>query len=261
MTGSAVVETAPSALAARWARTWPVLLAAAVVLTVAAPAAVASYGHAREVAARHDPAMADYLPLSVDGMLLAALVVMWVRRRRGVPVGAGPWAAFVFGIVVTIGANAAAVDVPSFEAYAVHLFPPVALAVALELVALVAGRAPRVTADPMLEPRVVERVVVPAAVPAVPEPVPAVTPVAVPVVPAVTPVTEHDEDDDVTGEDAPVTEPVTAVEPEQGTDAEIVAWLRANGVPSRRKLNARYRCGPSRYDRLAADARTLEVAS
>lgn len=129
-----------SGLAAWWARAWPALLGVAVVATVAAPAAVASYLHARHVVGRHDEVMAPWLPLSVDGMLLAALVVMWVRRRRGVPVGRGPWAAFGFGIAVTIAANAAAVEVPSVEAFAVNLFPPVALAVALELVALVAGR-------------------------------------------------------------------------------------------------------------------------
>ncbi|WP_240157871.1 DUF2637 domain-containing protein [Pseudonocardia broussonetiae] len=136
----------PPAVGEWWVRTWPGLLGVVVVLTVAAPAAVASYLHARTVVARHDPVMAPFLPLSVDGMLLAALVVMWVRRRRGVPVGRGPWAAFVFGIVVTIAANSAAVVEPSVEAYAVNLFPPVALAVALELVALVAGRTTR-TAD------------------------------------------------------------------------------------------------------------------
>ena len=133
----------PPAVGEWWARTWPGLLGVVVVLTVAAPAAVASYLHARTVVARHDVVMSPWLPLSVDGMLLAALVVMWVRRRRDVPVGRGPWAAFVFGIVVTIAANSAAVVEPSVEAYAVNLFPPVALAVALELVALVAGRTTR----------------------------------------------------------------------------------------------------------------------
>lgn len=125
-----------------WARTWPALLGIGVVLTVGAPAAVASYRHAAEVVARHDPAMAPWLPLSIDGLLVASLVAVWVRRRRGVRIGWGPWAAFAFGTVVTVLANLAAVDVVSAESVAVHLLPPITFAVALELVALVAGRAP-----------------------------------------------------------------------------------------------------------------------
>ena len=125
----------------RWARAWPALLAVIVVSAVGAPAAVASYSHARAVvASTGDEAMAPWLPPSVDGMRVAALVVIWVRRRRGQPAGVGPWAAFLFGMVVTISANLAAVERPSLTAYAVALFPPVALGVTLELVALVAHR-------------------------------------------------------------------------------------------------------------------------
>ena len=102
---------------------------------VGAPAAVASYLHAREVVARSDPAMADWLPLTTDGMLLAALVVMWARRMVGDPIGRGPWAAFALGMVATIAANLAAAP-PTTEGYIVALWPPVALAVTLELVAV-----------------------------------------------------------------------------------------------------------------------------
>ncbi len=126
-----------------WARAWPPLLAVGVVSAVGAPAAVASYRHARDVvASTGDTVMAPWLPLSVDGLLVAALVVIWVRRRRGEAAGWGPWGAFLFGMVVTILANLAAVTVPSVTAYAVALFPPLAFAITLELVALVAHRAP-----------------------------------------------------------------------------------------------------------------------
>jgi hypothetical protein len=78
-----------------WARIWPSLLAAVTLPAVGGPAAVASYRHARDVIAEHgDPVMAPWLALTTDGMLLAALVVIWVRRHRHEPVGVGPWAAF-----------------------------------------------------------------------------------------------------------------------------------------------------------------------
>jgi hypothetical protein len=73
----------------RWARTWPSLLAVTTLSAVGGPAAVASYRHARDVIAHHgDPVMAPWLALTTDGMLLAALVVIWVRRHRGEPVKA-----------------------------------------------------------------------------------------------------------------------------------------------------------------------------
>ena len=119
---------------AAWGRTWPALLAVGTVGAVGVPAAVASYRHARDVIAAHgDPVMAPWLPLSVDGMLVAALTVIWVRRHRGDRAGAFPWLAFSFGMVVTVLANLAAVREPSPVAVAVALFPPLALAVTLEL--------------------------------------------------------------------------------------------------------------------------------
>jgi hypothetical protein len=122
----------------RWARTWPNLLSVTTLSAVGGPAAVASYRHAREVIAQHgDPIMAPWLALTTDGMLLAALVVIWVRRHRGEPVKAGPWAAFWAGMTATIAANLAAAQ-PTPVGIVVALWPPVCLAITLELVALVA---------------------------------------------------------------------------------------------------------------------------
>ncbi|WP_226353135.1 DUF2637 domain-containing protein [Pseudonocardia sp. ICBG601] len=147
--GSAPAE-APRDSQGLWASVWPRVLAVLVVGSVGLPAAVASYWHLQEVAARFNPgsALAYWLPLSVDGLLAAALVVVWSRRTRGERVGFGPWAAFAFGMIVTLLANAASV-VPESEwvrdgsvlasvaAWMVALFPPVAFAVSLELIAIV----------------------------------------------------------------------------------------------------------------------------
>lgn len=122
-----------------WIATWwPRLVGVAIVATVGAPAAVASYLHARTVVARTDPAMAAWLPLTTDGLLLGALVVMWARRLVADPVGRGPWAAFALGMAATIAANLAAAPA-SPEGFIVALWPPVALAVTLELVAILVG--------------------------------------------------------------------------------------------------------------------------
>jgi hypothetical protein len=124
----------------RWARTWPSLLAVVTLSAVGGPAAVASYRHARDVIAEHgDPVMAPWLALTTDGMLLAALVVIWVRRHRNEQVKAGPWAAFWAGMGATIAANLAAAQ-PTPVGIVVALWPPVCLAITLELVALVASR-------------------------------------------------------------------------------------------------------------------------
>jgi hypothetical protein len=131
----------PTTMRERWARIWPTLLAAVTLSAVGGPAAVASYHHARDVIAEHgDPVMAPWLALTTDGMLLAALVVIWVRRHRGEHIKAGPWAAFWAGMTATMAANLAAAQ-PTPVGIVVALWPPVCLAITLELVALVASPA------------------------------------------------------------------------------------------------------------------------
>jgi hypothetical protein len=94
--------------------------------------------------------MAPWLALTTDGMLLAALVVTWVRRHRHEHVKAGPWAAFWAGMAATMAANlAAAQQTP--VGIVVALWPPVCLAITLELVALLASPAKQhaITTDPL----------------------------------------------------------------------------------------------------------------
>lgn len=137
---------------------WPRLVAAGVVLVVLAPAAGASYLHARHVVQRHDETMANWLPLTTDGMLLAALVVMWARRATRGPAGRWVWLTFALGLVATLAANVAAVlpapspHFPSWwgsaqftlEALAIAIWPPITVAITLELAALLVMPASRV---------------------------------------------------------------------------------------------------------------------
>jgi hypothetical protein len=119
------------------------LLAAVVLLMVGGPAAVASYRHARWVVEQYgDPVMAPWLPLTTDGMLLAALVVMWVRRVLGHDIGRGPWLAFALGLFATLYANIIAAQ-DGVAGFLVAVWPPVCLAVTLELLALLVVYAQR----------------------------------------------------------------------------------------------------------------------
>jgi hypothetical protein len=135
----------------------PVKVAAAllgialVLLAVGGPAAVASYGHAIETARKYgeEGAIADWLPLTTDGMLLAALVVMYARRWRGDSIGFVPKLAFITGSVATLAANLSSADIAGPLAagdigaaagrLAVAAWPPIAFAVTLELVAVMLG--------------------------------------------------------------------------------------------------------------------------
>jgi hypothetical protein len=116
--------------------------------------------------------MSPWLALTTDGMLLAALVVIWVRRHRSEDVKAGPWAAFWAGMAATMAANLAAAQ-PTPVGIIVALWPPVCLAITLELVALVATRAkphPHLTEPLPAEPT--------AGVPIEAQPMPGVVPTA-----------------------------------------------------------------------------------
>jgi len=102
------------------------------VLVVAAVAAVMSYGHLYSVARDQGEPAAALLPLSVDGLIVAAGLVLLVRRRAGERGGLLPWCGLLIGIAATVAGNVASAD-PTVLARVVAAWPPIALALAYEL--------------------------------------------------------------------------------------------------------------------------------
>ncbi|WP_158511291.1 DUF2637 domain-containing protein [Pseudonocardia dioxanivorans] len=108
------------------------------VSVVAVVAAVVSYVHMHELAeAAGEGWRAHLIPLSVDGMLVAASMVMLVRRRTGQGAGVLPWVGLVLGLMASLAANIAAAR-PEPLSWVVSGWPAVALAVSFELLILVA---------------------------------------------------------------------------------------------------------------------------
>ena len=115
----------------------------AAVLLVASVAAIVSYAHMQHVAHREGEAWRSFLlPLSVDGLMVAASMVLLARRRAGLPGGALAWIALLAGVAASLAANVAAAE-PTTTARIVAAWPAVAFAVAFEL--LLQQRRPAVT--------------------------------------------------------------------------------------------------------------------
>ena len=103
------------------------------VLLVAAVAAVVSYAHMQEVAERAgEDWRAWLLPLSVDGLVVAASMGLLTRRRAGLPGGRLAWCALLGGVGASLAANIAAAE-PTATARVVAAWPALAFAVAFEL--------------------------------------------------------------------------------------------------------------------------------
>jgi hypothetical protein len=109
----------------RWA-------AVGTVVTVAAVAAVMSYGHLRTVADAQGEDAALLFPLSVDGLIVAASLVLLVRRRSGQPGGPLAWSGLLVGVAATVAGNIASAE-PTALARLVAAWPPVAFALSYEL--------------------------------------------------------------------------------------------------------------------------------
>ena len=103
------------------------------VLVVAAVAAVVSFAHMWTVADRAgEQWRAWLLPLSVDGLVVAASMALLTRRRTGLPGGRLAWGALLGGVGASLAANIAAAE-PTATARVVAAWPAVAFAVAFEL--------------------------------------------------------------------------------------------------------------------------------
>lgn len=105
----------------------------AAVLLVAAVAAVVSYAHMQALAADAGERWRAYVvPLSVDGLVVAASMVLLTRRRAGLPGGWLAWSALLGGVGASLAANVAAAE-PTVTARVVAAWPPIAFAVGIEL--------------------------------------------------------------------------------------------------------------------------------
>lgn len=101
---------------------------------VALVAAVASYSHMQALAAAHGQQWLSYiLPLSVDGMLVAASLVIITARLAGEHRTHLAWLALVAGVLVSLLANVASAG-PDLISKLVAAWPPIAFAVSFELV-------------------------------------------------------------------------------------------------------------------------------
>jgi Protein of unknown function (DUF2637) len=106
-------------------------------LVVAGVAAYASYQHQREYAREggSDPTGAALWPLSVDGLLVLATVGVLkaeqLSRRGRIAV----WVSFWVGIAVSLAANIASAPELTWQPILVAGWPPVALLLAVELLA------------------------------------------------------------------------------------------------------------------------------
>ncbi|MGH3777973.1 MAG: DUF2637 domain-containing protein [Pseudonocardiaceae bacterium] len=103
------------------------------VVLVAVIAAVVSYSHMQQLAERAGEAWRSWLiPLSIDGLVVAASMVLLTRRRNGLPGGALAWTALGGGVLASLAANMADAR-PEVTAVLVAGWPAVAFAVAFEL--------------------------------------------------------------------------------------------------------------------------------
>jgi hypothetical protein len=82
------------------------------VVLLAAIAAVVSYKHMHQLVLRHGESAwsAALIPLSVDGMIVAASMSLLLASRRGSRGGVLPWTLLVIASLASLGANVAVAE-------------------------------------------------------------------------------------------------------------------------------------------------------
>jgi hypothetical protein len=128
-----VVEAIPAPAPKAEVPPWVQRVTTAAVLSVALVAAVASYEHMRALAEIAGEGWRSWLlPVSVDGLAVAASMTMLVRRRAGERSGALAWAALLLGLGASLAANVAAAE-PTVVGRLVAAWPPLGLLLSYEL--------------------------------------------------------------------------------------------------------------------------------
>jgi hypothetical protein len=128
-----VVEAIPAPVPVAAVPRWVQRVTTAAVLSVALVAAVASYEHMRALAEIAGEGWRSWLlPISVDGLAVAASMTMLVRRRAGERSGALAWAALLLGLGASLAANVAAAE-PTVVGRLVAAWPPLGLLLSYEL--------------------------------------------------------------------------------------------------------------------------------
>lgn len=121
------------------------------VVLVGAIAAVVSYSHMVNLGVSAGEDWRAYLiPISIDGLMVAASMVLVIRRRAGLPASGIAWGALGGGVLASMAANMADAR-PEVAAALYAGWAPVALAVGFELLLLQRrAKAPEVAA-PVIE--------------------------------------------------------------------------------------------------------------
>ncbi|WP_238438619.1 DUF2637 domain-containing protein, partial [Frankia nepalensis] len=113
---------------------WTRLATVASVLAVAGIAATVSYRHMRGVALEHgeDPIAAAIIPISVDGLIVAASLTLLADSRAGRRRTWLPYTLLVLGSAASLAANVMHAE-PTLAARVIAAWPPLALIGAYEL--------------------------------------------------------------------------------------------------------------------------------
>jgi hypothetical protein len=112
---------------------WVHRVTTAAVLSVALVAAIASYEHMRALAEIAGEGWRSWLlPISVDGLAVAASMTMLVRRRAGARSSSLAWTALLLGLGASLAANVAAAE-PTVVGRLVAAWPPLGLLLSYEL--------------------------------------------------------------------------------------------------------------------------------